>query len=84
MCSGISLSATITQSSTVTVRKKAGLPKEEWAKKWQEIVTEHDLPGAREQLASGCKEYLEYHGAGQGRAAGITKPASLSTLVLED
>ena len=67
-----------------TVRKKANVTEKEWADKWEEIVAEHDLPGAREQLASGWKEYLESHGAGQAAAAGVPKPASLSTLVLDD
>ena len=67
-----------------TVRKKANVTEKEWANKWEEIVAEHDLPGAREQLASGWKEYLESHGAGQAGAAGVPKPASLSTLVLDD
>ena len=67
-----------------TVRKKANVTEKEWADKWEEIVAEHDLPGAREQLASGWKEYLESHGAGQAVAAGVPKPASLSTLVLDD
>ena len=66
------------------VRKKAGVTEEERSTKWEEIVAEHDLPGAREQLASGWKEYLESHGAGQAGAAGVPKPASLSTLVLDD
>jgi len=66
------------------VRNKAGVTEEEWADKWQEIVSEHDLPGAREQLASGWKEYLESHRGGQVRAAGVQKPASLATLVLDD
>ena len=35
------------------VRKKAGVTEEEWSTKWKEIVAEHDLPDAREQLASG-------------------------------
>ena len=66
------------------VRKKAGVTEEERSTKWEEIVAEHDLPGAREQLASGWKEYLESHDAGQAVAAGVPKPASLSTLVLDD
>ncbi len=44
----------------------------------------HDLPGAREQLASGWKAYLESHRVGQARAAGVPKLASLATLVLDD
>ena len=41
------------------VRKKAGVTEEEWSTKWEEIVAEHNLPGAREQLASGWKKYLD-------------------------
>ena len=85
MCSGIFLSPTLSNPTvTPTVRKKANVTEREWANKWEEIVAEHDLPGAREQLASGWKEYLESHGAGQAVAAGVPKPASLSTLVLDD
>ena len=40
------------------VRKKAGVTEEERSTKWEEIVAENDLPGAREQLASGWKENL--------------------------
>lgn len=66
------------------VRNQAGVTWEEWAAKWEEIVAEHDLPGAREQLASGWKEYLELHGTGKAQPAGVPRPASLAALVLED
>jgi len=46
------------------VRKKAGVSEEEWSTKWEEIVAEHDLPCAREQLASGWKEYLDMRAGG--------------------
>ena len=66
------------------VRKKAGVTEEEWSTKWEEIVAEHDLPGAREQLASGWKEYLGLRaGAAAARGAGAVRPASLSTVVLD-
>ena len=52
------------------VRNQAGVTWEEWAAKWEEIVAEHDLPGAREQLSRGRKEYLESHGAGKAQPAG--------------
>ena len=66
------------------VRKKAGVTEEDWAAKWEEIVAEHDLPGAREQLASGWKQYLELHGTGKAQPAGVPRPASLAALVMED
>jgi len=66
------------------VRKKAGVTEEEWSTKWEEIVAKHDLPGAREQLASGWKEYLGMRaGAAAARGAGAVRPASLSTVVLD-
>ena len=34
------------------VHKKADVTEEEWSTKWEETVAEHNLPGAREQLAS--------------------------------
>ena len=65
------------------VRKKAGVSEDEWSTKWEEIVAEHDLPGAREQLASGWKEYLDMRAGGPARGAGAARPASLSTVVLD-
>ena len=66
------------------VRKKADVTEEEWSTKWEEIVAEHDLPGAREQLASGWKEYLGMRaGAAAASGAGAVRPASLSTVVLD-
>ena len=69
------------------VRKKAGVtePEKEWSTKWEEIVAEHDLPGAREQLASGWKEYLGKRAGEAARAsgAGAVRPACLSTVVLD-
>ena len=49
------------------VRKKAGVTEEDRSTKWEEIVAEHDLPGAsaREQLASGWKEYLDMRAGGR-------------------
>jgi len=65
------------------VRKKAGVTEEEWSTKWEEIVAEHDLPGAREQLASGWKEYLGKRAGEAARGAGAVRPACLSTVVLD-
>ena len=65
------------------VRKKAGVSEEEWSTKWEEIVAEHDLPGVREQLASGWKEYLGMRAGGVARGSGAVRPASLSTVVLD-
>ena len=65
------------------VRSKAGVTEEEWSTKWEEIVAEHDLPGAREQLASGWKEYLDMRAGGPARGAGAARPASLSMVVLD-
>ena len=66
-----------------TVRKKANVTEKEWADKWEEIVAEHDLPGAREQLASGWKEYLGKRAGEAARGAGAVRPACLSTVVLD-
>ena len=44
---------------------------------------EHDLPGAREQLASGWKEYLGKRAGEAARGAGAVRPACLSTVVLD-
>ena len=65
------------------VRKKAGVTEEERSTKWEEIVAEHDLPGAREQLASGWNEYLDMLAGGPARGAGAARPASLSMVVLD-
>ena len=55
------------------VRKKAGVTEEERSTKWEEIVAEHDLPGAREQLASGWKEYLGKRAREAARGAGAVR-----------
>ena len=65
------------------VRKKAGVTEEERSTKWEEIVAEHDLPGALEQLASGWKEYLGKRAGDAARGAGAVRPACLSTVVLD-
>ena len=65
------------------VRKKAGVTEEKRSTKWEEIVAEHDLPGACEQLASGWKEYLGMLAGGAARSACAVRPASLSTVVLD-
>ena len=65
------------------VRKKASVTDEEWSTKCDEIVAEHDLPGAREQLASGWKEYLGKRAGEAARGAGAVRPACLSTVVLD-
>ena len=61
------------------------MTEEEWSTKWEEIVVpvEHDLPGAREQLASGWKEYLGKRAGEAARGAGAVRPACLSTVVLD-
>ena len=56
----------VNQSQAVS--KKAGVTEEDWSTKWEEIVAEHDLPGAREQLASAGMERVSGYaswGAGQ-------------------
>jgi len=65
------------------VRKKAGLTKEEGSIKWEEIVAGHDLPGAREQFASGWKQYLNMRAGESPCGAGAPKPANLATVVLD-
>ena len=66
------------------VRKEAGVTEEEWSTKWEEIVAEHELPGAREQLASGWKEYLgKRAGDVARRGGGAVRPACLSMVVLD-
>ena len=65
------------------VRKKAGVTEEERSTKWEDIVAEHDLPGAREQLASGWKEYLGKQAGDAASGAGAVRPACLSTVVLD-
>ena len=46
----------VKQSQVVRKKAASGVTEEEWSTKWEEFVAEHDLPGAREQLASGWKE----------------------------
>ena len=68
--------SSITQSHTV--RKKAGVTEEDWSAKQAEIQAEHELAGAREQLASGWKEYLEKYGTVQAQASREGRPDSLA------
>ena len=59
---------------------------EEWSTKWEEIVVGHDLhdlPRAREQLASGWKQYLNMQAGESACGAGAPKPANLATVVLD-
>ena len=59
------------------------MTEEEWSIKWEEIVAEHDLPGAGEQLASGWKENLGKRAGEKASGAGAVRPACLSTVVLD-
>ena len=59
------------------------MTEEEWSTKWEETVAEHNLPGAREQLASGWKEYLGKRAGEAACGAGAVRPACLSTVVLD-
>ena len=75
------------EQQSQAVCKEAGVTEEERSTKWEEIVAEHDLPGAREQLASGWKAYLDMQAGGPARGAGAATQAilssSLSTVVLD-
>jgi len=55
---------------------------EKWSTKWEEIVAEHDLLGAREQLASGWKEYLDMPAGRPASGAGAVRQVSLSMVGL--
>ena len=61
------------------------MTEEEWSTKWEDIVAEHNLPGAREPLVSRWKEYLGMQAweAASGAGAVTRRPASLSTVVLD-
>ena len=59
------------------------MTEEEWSTKWEEIVAEHDLPGAHEQLASGWKDYLGMRAGEAAGGAGTVWPACLTTVVLD-
>jgi hypothetical protein len=63
------------------VRQKAGtsaVTEEDWDQRWQAIVAEHEMEGAREQLRAGWKAWLaERDASGSGRpAAGAVNSAA--------
>ena len=65
------------------VRKKANVTEEEWSTKWEDIVAEHNLPGAREPLVSRWKEYLGMLAEEAASGAGTVRPAILSTVIMD-
>jgi len=74
--------ASPTQSHAV--RKKAGISEEDWETKWKEMMSDHDLPQAREELASGWKVYLMGADALVQAGAVHPKPVSLLSEVVDD
>ena len=43
------------------VREKNNVPLEDWNKKWAQIIQEHTIEGARGQLLTGWKSWLQSH-----------------------
>lgn len=54
------------------VRSKSGIPDTEWELKWNQIVAEHEEPGARDQLQSGWNAWVvEQAGVGDVGAGAV-------------
>ena len=60
--------------------KSGGVTEEDWELRWQAIVAEHEVDGAREQLIAGWKTWLEERnstGGGRPAAGAVTAVAPI-------
>jgi hypothetical protein len=75
--------ASVKQS--IAVREKFHITEEEWTEKWKYFTSEHDEDGAREQLISGWKSWVQNQqqkGPGEGGAA--TAKPDLSIVMVDE
>ncbi len=52
------------------VREKNNIPVEEWERKWDQIIREHSVAGARDQLLTGWKSWLDMHAESNAGTSG--------------
>ena len=63
---------------------KADIPEDEWMAKRKALAADHDLPGAREQLTQGFKDWLQTDMFKTRRAKTVPVPKSTQTVVHDD
>ena len=66
------------------VMDKADIPEDEWMAKRKALAAEHDLPGAREQLTQGLKDWLQTDMFKTRRAKTVPVPKSTQAVVHDD
>ena len=59
------------------VRQKTVATEDEWDQRWQQIVAEHEVEGAREQLKAGWKAWLAEWDSSRG---GRPEPGSVNAV----
>ena len=65
--------------------KSGGVTEEDWELRWQAIVAEHEVDGAREQLIAGWKTWLdERNSTGGGRPAAGAATAVAPIQIVQD
>ena len=62
----------------------ADIPEDEWTSKRAALAAEHNLPGAREQLAEGFKNWLQTDMFKQRRSKAVPVPKSTQAVVVAD
>ena len=66
------------------VMDKANISEDEWMAKRKALAAEHDLPGAREQLTQGLKDWLQTDMFKTRRAKTVPFPISTQAVVHDD
>ena len=66
------------------VLEKAKIPDDTWMKKRAAITEEHKLPGARDELRAGLKEWIKSDFYLQRRSDDVIIPDDVDMVVMED
>ena len=66
------------------VMEHADIPEDEWTAKRAALAAEHSLPGAREQLADGFKNWLQTEMFKQRRTKAVPVPKSTQAVIHDD
>ena len=66
------------------VMDNADIPEDEWTSKRAALAAEHNVPGAREQLAEGFKNWLQTDMFKQRRSKAVPVPKSTQAVVVAD
>ena len=66
------------------VMENADIPEDEWTAKRAALAAEHSLPGAREQLADGFKNWLQTEMFKQRRTKAVPVPKSTQAVIHDD